>query len=191
MTNINLEKKQVLARYNLSTYGLNELIKEGLPHYTIGKITYFPKLELENWMELQQSRINKLMYDETINNNRLSKIFKCSTQGGMRRSHKTSTLVLVAKRNNEIYTDSWKQNILHYTGMGQVGDQKLNGNQNITLFESNTNNVNLHLFEVHKANEYIYKGKVELAGNPYQTTENDINNNKRSVWKFPLRLIGK
>ena len=35
---------------------------------------------------------------DVINNEELTSLFKCSTQGGMRRSHKTNTLVLVREK---------------------------------------------------------------------------------------------
>ncbi|AOV09037.1 hypothetical protein BI350_01770 [Sporosarcina ureilytica] len=180
----------MISKYNLTSYGLAELVKEGLPHYKSGKVRYFPKSEVDAWMASQQKEIDMLKTGMKINNNTLAKTFKCSTQGGMRRSHKTNTLVLIAKPTNEVYIDRWENDILHYTGMGQIGDQKLKGNQNITLFESNTNNIDIHLFEVLKPNEYTYMGKVRLAYQPYQVVEKDSQNNSRYVWKFPLRLIG-
>jgi 5-methylcytosine-specific restriction protein A len=52
----------------------------------------------------------------------------------MRRAHETNTLVIVSNHVKAIYEDRWDINdVLHYTGMGQVGDQEFRGNQNITL----------------------------------------------------------
>lgn len=78
--------------------------------------------------------------------------------------------------------------MLHYTGMGQEGDQKLDFAQNRTLKDSAKNGVTVHLFEVFKDTEYTYAGIIELAGLPYEEIEPDKNNNKRIVYKFPLRL---
>lgn len=75
-----------------------------------------------------------------------------------------------------------------YTGMGQEGDQSLAFAQNKTLAESDTNGVDVHLFEVHKAKEYTYVGRVELAGEPEQGTQSDKNGSSRLVWRFPLRI---
>lgn len=58
---------------------------------------------------------------DIIDNARLVEIFKCSTQGGMRRSRTTNTLVLVANEVKSIYTDEWQNGILMYTGMGDPG----------------------------------------------------------------------
>ena len=52
--------------------------------------------------------------------------------------------------------------------MGLEGDQELNYRQNKTLAESNKNGVDVHLFEVFKAKEYIYRGMVKFCKEPYQ-----------------------
>lgn len=71
-------------------------------------------------------------------NNYIREAFQCAMMGGMRRSHTTNTLVLVSSHTGDsIYGDKWIDGLLHYTGMGKKGDQCLNGNQNITLAESN------------------------------------------------------
>ena len=107
----------------------------------------------------------------------------------MRRSKRTNTLVLVANHTKAIYDDIWQDGLLNYTGMGQFGDQSLQGNQNITLFESETNNIEIHLFEVFKKKSYTYKGRVKLAEKPYQKIQHDQFNQKRTVWIFPLETI--
>lgn len=126
---------------------------------------------------------------DTIDNQRLVEIFRCSPQGGMRRSHQTNTLVIVSDHTRSIYEDRWVGNIFHYTGMGQRGDQSLDFMQNKTLAESNQNGVEVHLFEVFVSRKYIYMGRVELAGQPYQETQPDADGNPRRVWIFPLRLV--
>ena len=64
-----------------------------------------------------------LKIGEEINNDRLCEIFLCSGQGGMRKSNKTNTLVIVSKHVGRIYDDRWIGETLHYTGMGLEGDQ--------------------------------------------------------------------
>jgi 5-methylcytosine-specific restriction enzyme A len=123
-----------------------------------------------------------------LTNAELCGIFGCSLMGGMNRSHKTNTLVLVSNRVKSIYQDRIDGDVIHYTGMGQVGDQDLNATQNRTLNESLTNGVGIHLFEVLQAGKYIYCGEVQLAGNPYQETQLDVGGNDRVVWMFPLKL---
>jgi 5-methylcytosine-specific restriction protein A len=79
--------------------------------------------------------------------------------------------------------------IYHYTGMGVDGDQELDFMQNKTIAESGTNGIHMHFFEVFKAGEYIYMGRVILAKRPYEARQKDENNNERTVWIFPLRLL--
>ena len=129
-----------------------------------------------------------LVPGDELSNGKLVEIFQCSSQGGMRRSLRTDTLVVVSNHVSSIYGDRWEQNILYYTGMGQVGDQSLDGNQNKTLFESRTNGVGVHLFEVFKKGRYIYVGEVELGAPPFQETQPDVNHNMRSTWVFPIVL---
>ena len=130
-----------------------------------------------------------LKIGETIDNKRLCEIFKCSTQGGMRRSLKTNTLVLVSNHVKSIYDDRWIGERFHYTGMGTIGDQSRSSGQNRTLDQSATNSVNVFLFEVDRKGEYIYQGPVKLADDPYQEEQPDEEGNNRKVWVFPLELI--
>lgn len=124
-----------------------------------------------------------------LSNSQLCKIFKCSTQGGMRRATKTNTLVLVSNHVKSIYSDRWIDNVMHYTGMGTKGDQKLSFMQNPTLAQSNTNGVDLHLFEVLEEKIYTYRGQVKLDSSPYEENQLDEDERDRKVWVFPIRLI--
>jgi len=124
---------------------------------------------------------------EELSNDELVEIFKCGPQGGMRRSLKTNTLVLTSKHIDNVYDDRWIGSVFHYTGMGLEGDQSLTYAQNKTLAQSETNGVGVHLFEVFTKNQYSYMGRVELAKNPYEETQNDQNGNLRRVWVFPLQ----
>lgn len=125
--------------------------------------------------------------DDVIENKKLMEIFHCSNTGGMRRSKTTGTLVIVSDSTKGLYRDEWKAGILYYTGMGKVGDQVLKGNQNRTLYESNTNGVEVHLFEVLKKTQYTYRGIYVLAETPYQDQQIDDNGEMRKVWIFPIK----
>lgn len=129
-----------------------------------------------------------LQRGQVINNDQLCEIFKCSPQAGMRRSLKTNSLVLVSNHVASIYDDRWIDDVFHYTGMGQLGDQTITGTQNKTLAESRINGVEVYLFEVDRETEYRYQGQVELAGEPYQEVQPDQAQQDRNVWVFPLRL---
>lgn len=124
-----------------------------------------------------------------LTNEQLTEIFRCSPQGGMRRSLSTNTLAIVSNHIKSIYEDRWIDNVFHYTGMGQFGDQDINGTQNKTLVQSGNNGVQLHLFEVFEDMKYTYMGQVVLAGDPYQESQADANGKNRLVWVFPLRLV--
>jgi 5-methylcytosine-specific restriction protein A len=126
---------------------------------------------------------------DTISNPELTDVFKCSPQGGMRRSRRTNTLVIVSDHTRGIYEDRWIDDILHYTGMGLEGDQKIDATQNKTLAELQSNGVEVYLFEVFEAGNYIFRGQIELADVPYEEEQSDINGNLRKVWIFPLQII--
>jgi 5-methylcytosine-specific restriction enzyme A len=131
----------------------------------------------------------QLLPGDTISNDELKTKFKCGSQGGMRRSLKTNTLILVSDHTKSIYEDRWIDTIFHYTGMGMIGDQSLDFAQNKTLAESPSNGVDMYLFEVFEKGRYTFIEKVELAGKPYQENQPDRNDNLRHVWIFPLRII--
>lgn len=118
------------------------------------------------------------------------KTFICGNMGGMRRSKKTNTLVIISDDTKGLYSDVWKDGILHYTGMGKKGDQVLKGNQNATLYHSDTNGIAVHLFEVMKKAKYTYRGLMELAEKPYISQQADEYSNMRNVWIFPLKPAG-
>ena len=104
---------------------------------------------------------------QTLNNNELMEIFKCSPQGGMRRSLRTNSLVLISDHVEPMYHDRWINDVFHYTGMGLVGDQSIESTQNKTLAESNQNGVQVFLFEKHRDKEYTFSGQVILSAAPY------------------------
>src|SRR3989338_9011023 len=111
---------------------------------------------------------SKINPGQILNNKEICNIFKCSTQGGMRRSIKTDTLVIVSDHTRGIYEDKWINGILHYTGMGLKCDQKIDFAQNKTLYESNGTAIGIYLFEVFEPGKYVYHGRVKLADKPYK-----------------------
>jgi 5-methylcytosine-specific restriction protein A len=123
-----------------------------------------------------------------LNQKQLMATFRSSGQGGMQRSLRTNSLVLISDHVKSIYGDRWIGDVLHYTGTGRLGDQIISGTQNKTLAESGRNGVDLYLFEVFKSGEYRFQGNVELAGEPYQEPQPDEQKHERLVWVFPLRI---
>lgn len=130
-----------------------------------------------------------LKIGQIIKNADLVEIFKCGNMGGMRRSRTTNTLVIVSDYTKGIYHDKWIGGVLHYTGMGKSGDQDINWAQNATLAECGRNGVDVHLFEVIDAGEYIYCGRIELVSKPYTEIQPGEDGNDRKVWMFPVRPI--
>ena len=130
-----------------------------------------------------------LQIGQIITNHQLVNIFQCGNMGGMRRSHATNTLVIVSDYTKGLYHDKWIGGILHYTGMGKIGDQDIHWAQNATLAACGRNGVDVHLFEVIDAGEYIYCGRIELVDKPYTDTQPDDNGDNRLVWMFPIRPV--
>lgn len=115
----------------------------------------------------------------------------------MRRSHSTGTLTIftdtVDSRNP--YQDRWINGILYYTGMGQDGNQVLEGNANKVLAESFNSQAMtaIHLFETVEENVdgtkkkktfHKYIGQIEMINKEYIEVENG-----RNVYKFPLKVL--
>jgi len=125
---------------------------------------------------------------QVITNDDLQGIFKCSGQGGMRRSRRTNSLVLVSKGSAGTYYDRWEGQVFHYTGMGLLGDQDLSYAQNRTLAESDTNGVAVFLFENPSPDQYVFVGPARLGGSPYSERQPDVDDNDRLVWVFPLKV---
>lgn len=124
---------------------------------------------------------------DVLRNADIERHFSVSNQGGMRFNKKSNTLVLISNAYAGPYRDRWKEGVLHYTGMGRLGDQGIGFMQNKTLAESRKSGVCIHLFEACVEKEYTYLGQVELFGNPYQDEQADSEGKQRKVWVFPLR----
>ncbi len=137
----------------------------------------------------QDPFIPQLKHGDIISNHQLQTIFRCGSQGGMRRSLRTNSLVLISDHTRGCYYDRWQDGCFHYTGMGLKGDQDLNFAQNRTLAESRHNGVAVFLFEVFTKGQYTFIGRVALAGEPYQEIQPDQGGQNRKVWIFPLKIL--
>jgi|TARA_B100001971_G_scaffold211472_1_gene239235 5-methylcytosine-specific restriction protein A len=183
-------------------YFLEKVENINIPYSELNEVAgYAPNYTIYNFNVLNVQRSRKIfgildlksrfVPGTKINNDTLCDIFKCSSQGGMRKSNTTNTLVIISNHVKSIYDDRWIGDQFHYTGMGLEGDQRIDFSQNRTLSQSRNNDVELHLFEVFIDGEYTYFGLVELAGEPYQENQLDVNGHNRTVWMFPLRLLEK
>jgi 5-methylcytosine-specific restriction protein A len=120
----------------------------------------------------------------------ITKAFDGQNEGGMRKSNTTNTLHLISDHTkNSPYRDVFDGDRVYYCGMGQTGHQDINGTQNKTLNESNTNGVDVYLSEVFKKTYYTFRGRAKLINKPYQEEQLDKNGDTRNVWIFPLLLI--
>lgn len=70
--------------------------------------------------------------------------------------------------------------------MGKSGDQDIHWAQNATLAACGYNGVDVHLFEVMDAGEYVYCGRIELVDKPYTETQPGEDGVPRIVWMFPI-----
>lgn len=142
------------------------------------------------WTMEQIESIEDLKPGSIIDNKNLARIFKCSSQGGMRRSLKTNSLVLLSFKNKSPYEEIKKEGeLLLYTGMGRKGDQSLDFMQNKTLLHSNEMGVKVYLFEVEEA-RYTFIDRVILGSSPKQGVQLDLDKKLRKVWLFPLLKVG-
>lgn len=66
---------------------------------------------------------------DALTNNEISQQFVVGNMGGMRRSSTRNLLVLISDPFKGLYQDRWEGDVLHYTGMGQTGDQSLSSAQ--------------------------------------------------------------
>lgn len=124
---------------------------------------------------------------DVLSNEKLMRAFGVGLQGGMRRSEENNLLVLISDPTKSLYDDRWEGDVLHYTGMGKLGDQKL-ASQNKTLAESSTTGIRIHLCEVFRRTEYTYVGEVALTDTPYREQQLDDEGNERMVYMFPVKL---
>lgn len=122
-----------------------------------------------------------------LTNDELSQIFGVGNAGGMRWSSAHKHLVIIADHTKSLYDDRWEGNILHYTGMGKVGDQTLSG-QNQRLADQRFTGVQVFLFEVHTQGQYEFAGPVHQAADPYRVQQPDDAGSVRWVYVFPVAL---
>lgn len=118
-------------------------------------------------------------------------LFKHNRYRGMRYSKETNTLVLISDHIKSPYEDRWINGILHYNGMGLSGDQSFDFMQNKTLYESNSNGVDIYLFEVFDCSKdkYIFMGQFKLFDTPYYQNQFDNKGQLRKVCVFPLKPL--
>ena len=136
---------------------------------------------------VRRDAVAQLPRGAILKNDALMMLFDVGLMGGMRRSVRRGHLVVVSDHTKSIYEDRWEGDVLHYTGMGKIGDQEL-VDQNRTLAESSQSGVDVYLFEVFEPGKYVFHGKAMVAATPYREIQPDKEQRLRNVWMFPLRL---
>lgn len=141
-------------------------------------------------MNSNENGIGRLQIDQTISFEELKATFGCSGQGGMQRVRATNSLIVISNHTKGLYHDRWVDDVFHYTGMGQTGDQSLDYLQNRTLSQSPSNGVTIYVFEVFLSNNYVYRGVFELSGQPYFESQPGSDGVVRQACVFPLVRVG-
>lgn len=172
---------------------LQRLEAIGMPVQGRGRAKRYNLNEVIAWMERTRQQIKGMEVGRIYRNNEIANAFGCATQGGMRRSHLTHTLVIFSDHAGADYEDKWTvdengEDILLYVGMGKSdrGDQNIDFGQNIILKKSNENGVGVYLFEAYERSQHMFRGRVRLVAEPYQDTQAG-----RLVWIFPLKIVDK
>lgn len=191
-----LNNDEVMKLLTLSGSSLREYRKNGLPFEKDGRNYRYPKSKVIEWQKSrQENAVMKLHVGKGYLNHEIEEILGCSGQGGMRRSHKTGTLALFTDSSDtkNPYQDRWLNGVLHYTGMGQEGNQVLHGNANIVLAKTYENALTaVHLFETYVEKKpkqtqktfHRYIGIVQMIAKEYKELEKG-----RIVYKFPLQIV--
>lgn len=191
--------KEIINVIGISRATLYRLIDEGLPYTIVGiRKKMFDSDQVRDFIQNRRNELNNdLIVGKEYTNKEIVQLFRCGNMGGMRRSNTKNALVLISfhcisfhdNNDDRLDEDYWKDDVLYYTGMGQIGDQDLNFAQNKTLAESRKTGILVYLFELFNEQRYRYRGIVELADEPFQKNERDANGDMRKVWKFPLKLV--
>lgn len=188
-----VDSETVIKSLAIPKATLQRLEEKGLPFQGSGRAKRYSLNEVMSWVEKTQEQIKNMQVGGIYRNNEIANAFGCATQGGMRRSHITNSLVIFSDHTGADYEDKWivdsdGDDILLYVGMGKAdrGDQNINFGQNITLKESNINGVAIYLFEAYERSRHMFRGRVRLVAKPYQDTQAD-----RLVWIFPLKIVDK
>lgn len=178
-----------MTLFKITQPTFNNWRKNGIPSVVENGKVYFDEEQVLNWNASIRESINELEIGKEYHNKMISETFKCSEQGGMRRSHLSNTLVLFSDHTKGVYEDKTildenGNEMLLYTGMGQKDDQDINFGQNKTLNESKELSIKIYMFEAFHPGKHIFRGEVKLVQAPYTTDQFG-----RQVWIFPLAYI--
>ncbi len=119
----------------------------------------------------------------------------CHPQFGINFNEKYNFFVLIRNAHKlipnqtNVYLDRYdpESGLYYYVGRGTTGDQQLTGS-NLYLYNSKENNQKIHLFweRIHGSDHY-YVGLVEVE-NVHQEEQLDVEDDKRKVFVYTLKL---
>lgn len=114
--------------------------------------------------------------------------FHCACEGGIRPATRTDSVVLVLNHTKRDHSQDWHGDTLWFQGSGAKGDQTLAKGLNKSLLAAFKTGKPTYLFEVFKPGKYTFRGRVELAGEPFGQKAPDSGGGERIVQIFPLKL---
>lgn len=121
---------------------------------------------------------------EVVSNRRLMSVFQCACEGGIRYSSKTETVVLVVNNTKSGLPNVWKDGILQFAGRTVKNGENLHG-ANLRLYTFLHAGGDVFLFEVNRPGKYEFRGRAELAAEPWLAVT--VAGEKYPV--FPLKII--
>jgi len=123
---------------------------------------------------------------EVLENKQIADMFLCSNQGGIRKSLKTKSIILITKFDCDTYRHRQQDGIFYFVGQGKKGDQSLT-RQNKSLAQAHIEGFKLYLFEMYEAKKYKFFGEVYLYASPQIESQLDEDGVLRDVFVFPLK----
>lgn len=98
-------RKEAVRELQIDTSTFKLWIDKGMPVVRQEGNEYFDLQQIQAWREEVINPISNMEIGKIYNNREISTAFKCSEQGGMRRSHLTNTLVLFSDHTKGVYED--------------------------------------------------------------------------------------
>lgn len=127
-----------------------------------------------------------LLVGDVLENKQIAETFLCSNQGGIRKSIRTKSIVLITKYDCNTYKHRLENGVFYFVGQGKKGDQSLT-RQNKSLAEAHLGGFKLYLFEMFEDKKYKFFGEVSLVASPQQESQKGEDGILRNVFVFPLK----
>ena len=138
----------------------------------------------------QRQRYIEQYFDagQEVSNTELSFLFKCNRIGKFRETRDTKDLIIIANYNKKV-KDEWKDGILYLRCAKIPLGQNVPGVRNNRLEKKLKSDIKVYLFETIDKEKYTYRGRIQLAGDPFMKTRRSNGGILRYTRVFPMRLI--